>query len=219
MADDKVNELGSRSSSCSDEDEDRLLAEEDDGTPDQNATGDIKMDANMMWKAIQGLERKLDLLAGKPNTCITDASLKRKTSQTGINQSKNASETPPGPSRKKQRRSTSDPDEISDDSDQEVTAMLGEEHEGNNGDSSDKLLQEIEEEYNIDDKTGPDVNLHLANLVNKRFTGKLREAKLKEKFDLYVRPGNCDKLKVPLVNHELWGKLRPPVVLQDLYPR
>ena len=103
---------------------------------------------------------------------------------------------------------------LSDDSDREVTAMLGEDEQ--NGDASDKLLQEIEEEYSNDDKSGPDVNVHLANLVNKRFAGKLKEAKLKEKFELYVRPGNCDKLKVPLVNHELWGKLRPPVKSQDL---
>ena len=67
---------------------------------------------------------------------------------------------------------------------------------------------------NNDEKCGPDVNANLANLVNKRFAGKLKGAKLKEKFDLHVRPGNCDKLKLPLVNHELWGKLRPPVKSQ-----
>ncbi len=33
---------------------------------------------------------------------------------------------------------------------------------------------------------------------------------------MYDRPGNSGKLKVPLVNHELWGKLRPLVKTQDL---
>lgn len=214
MSDVEVNETERKSPFPSEEDEDRLLNEEGDDTEDRNTTGDINIGSNLMWKAIHGLEKKLDLLAGTPSTCITDAPRKRKTPQTKPNESQNDSETPPGPSRNKQRKLSSVPDDASDDSDREVTAMLGEEEQ--NGDASDKLLQEIEAEYNNDDKSGPDVNVHLANLVNKRFAGKLKEAKLKEKFDLYVRPGNCDKLKVPLVNHELWGKLRPPVKSQDL---
>ena len=47
------------------------------------------------------------------------------------------------------------------------------------GDSSDKLLKEIEEGYNKVDKKGPNINEHLANLINKRFAVKLKEAKLK----------------------------------------
>ena len=44
-----------------------------------------------------------------------------------------------------------------------------------------------------------------------------KRALLKEKLELYVRPGNSEKWKVPLVNHELWGKLKPPPVKsQDL---
>ena len=31
-----------------------------------------------------------------------------------------------------------------------------------------------------------------------------------------MRLGNCNKLKVPLVNHELWGKLKPLVKSQNL---
>jgi hypothetical protein len=85
-----------------------------------------------------------------------------------------------------------------------VTALLDKEEE-QDGDGSDKLLQEIEEEYNNEDKTGPDVNVHLANLVNRRFAGKLKifiqceNFSFNEKCELYIRPGNCDKLKVPLV--------------------
>ena len=56
----------------------------------------------------------------------------------------------------------------------------------------------------------------MANPFNKRFAGKLKIAKLKEKLEPYVRPGKCEKLKVPLANHELWGKLKPPVKSQDL---
>ena len=122
-------------------------------------------------------------------------------------------QTPSGTSRKKQKKASSNDDDASDDSEREVTAMLNVEEQ--DGDSSEQLLQEIEE-YISEDKTGPDVNVHLANHVNKRFACKLKDAKLKEKLELYFRPENCDKLKLPLVNHELWGKLRPQVKTQDL---
>ncbi|CAB4015392.1 Hypothetical predicted protein [Paramuricea clavata] len=214
MADDKVNEAQGKSN-FSDEDEERLLAEEGEQTQDYVTTGDTNNDSTRMWEAIKGLGKKLDLLAGTPNTRITDAPLKRKIPHTVTKESKNDAETPPGSSRQKKRKSSSVCDDASDDSDRDVTALLDKEDE-QDGDESDKLLQEIEEEYNSEDKTGPDVNVHLANLVNKRFAGKLKEAKLKEKCELYIRPGNCDKLKVPLVNPELWGKLGPPVKTQDL---
>lgn len=141
--------------------------------------------------------------------------MKRKVPQTSKAESKTDSNSQPGPSKKKARKALSDFNDASDDSDSdEVNAILGEEQR--DGNWSDKLLKEIEEEHNTADKTGPNINEHLANLINKRFAGKLREAKLKEKLELYVRPGNCEKLKMPLVNHELWGKLKPPVKSQDL---
>ena len=165
-----------------------------------------------MWEAIKGLGK--NSIFWRERTCITDASLKRKIPYTVTNESKNDAETPPGPSREKKRKSSSARDDKSDDSDREMTALLDKEEE-QDGDESDNLLQEIEEKYNNEDKTGPDVNVHLANLVNKRFAGKLKKAKLQEKCELYIRPGNCDKLKVPLVNPELWGKLGPPAKTQD----
>lgn len=60
-------------------------------------------------------------------------------------------------------------------------------------DSSDKLLKEVEEEYKTNLKTGPNINKHLEDVINKRFAGKLKEAKLKETLELYVRPRNCEK--------------------------
>ena len=57
-----------------------------------------------------------------------------------------------------------------------------------NGDDDDSLLQQIEEEYNTEDKTGANVNEHLANLLNKRFSAKLKDDKLKEKLEAYLRP-------------------------------
>ena len=46
--------------------------------------------------------------------------------------------------------------------------MLGKDKQ--DGDSSDLLLRKIEEEYtDTADRTGPDINVHLATLINKRF--------------------------------------------------
>ncbi|PFX15346.1 hypothetical protein AWC38_SpisGene20434 [Stylophora pistillata] len=56
-----------------------------------------------------------------------------------------------GPSKKKTRKALSDSDDVSDDSgSDEVNAILGEEEE--DGDSSDKFLKEVEQEYNAADK-------------------------------------------------------------------
>jgi len=207
----ELNEKDGKSFSSAEEDENALLAE--DGN-DHDTTGVHAIAPNKLWEAIQGRQKKVDLLAGT-STGIADASLKRKVPPTSKAESKSDSNSQPGPSKKRARKTLSDSDDASDDSDRdEVNAILGEVEQ--DGDSSDKLLKEDEEEYNTADKTGPNINEHLVNLINKRFAGKLIDAKLKEKLELYVRPGNCEKLKVPLVNHELWGKLKPPVKSQDL---
>ena len=91
-------------------------------------------------------------------------------------------------------------------SDPDLIEILG--TESKESDDHEELLKEIEQEYDCTDKTGPDVNKNLANIINKRYTGKLTENKLKEKLELYARPGNCEKLKAPEVNHEIWGKLK-----------
>lgn len=69
-------------------------------------------------------------------------------------------------------------------------------------------MKEIEEEYNTVDKIGLNINEYLANFINKRFVGKFKDTKFKEKLELYVRFGNCEKLKVFFVNYELWGKFK-----------
>ena len=57
-------------------DEERLLADDGDEIQDHDTTGDTNINPKLIWKAIQGLEKKFDLLAGMSNTGITDASLK-----------------------------------------------------------------------------------------------------------------------------------------------
>ena len=192
MADPEVNEAETNPIFSEEADEERLLAEDNDEIQDCGTTGDTTIDPKLIWKAIQGLEEKFDLLAGTSNTHITDASLKWKSN---TDKSKKDKNTPPGPPCKMQSQSSSVHD-ASEDSDRELIALLEDEEDEQDADSSDKLLKEIKEEYNTEDKTGPDVNVHLANHVNKRFAGKLKDTKLKEKFELYFRPGNCDRLNL-----------------------
>jgi hypothetical protein len=72
MADAKVNEE-KETSNFSDKDKERLLAEEGEQTQDYVTTVNTNNDSTMMWEAmINGLGKKLNLLAGTPNTCITD---------------------------------------------------------------------------------------------------------------------------------------------------
>ncbi|KAK2564154.1 hypothetical protein P5673_012392 [Acropora cervicornis] len=94
-------------------------------------------------------------------------------------ESKSDSNSQPGPSKKKKaRKALSDSDDASDNSDCDaVHAIIGE--DGQDGGSSDKLLKEIEEEYNTADKTDLNINENQANLINNRFAGKPKEAKLK----------------------------------------
>ena len=150
MADAEMNEINEnddKSFSSGEEDETALLAEDEH---DHDTTGDHAIAPNKLWEAIQGLQKKVDLLVGT-STCITDASLKRKAPQTSKAESKSDSNSQPGPSKKKAKKALSDSDDASDDSDHDaVHAILGEDEQ--DGDSSDKLLKEIEEEYNTADK-------------------------------------------------------------------
>jgi hypothetical protein len=68
MADAKVNEE-KETSNFSDKDKERLLAEEGEQTQDYVTTVNTNNDSTMMWEAmINGLGKKLNLLAGTPNT-------------------------------------------------------------------------------------------------------------------------------------------------------
>ena len=74
----EMNENDDKSFSSADKDETALLAEDEN---DHDTTGAHAIAHNKLWEAIQGLQKKVDLLAGT-STRITDASLKRKLPQT-----------------------------------------------------------------------------------------------------------------------------------------
>ena len=71
----------------------------------------------------------------------------------------------------------------------------------------DPLLEEISQTLDETEKTSPIVNEKLASIINQRWLNKLSDEQLKEKQAKYFRPKNCDRLIVPKVNPEIWGKL------------
>ena len=54
---------------------------------------------------------------------------------------------------------------------------------------------------------GGNINQQLADIVNKRWSTKLTEAKQREKMDKYPRLSNCEKFVAPRVNQEISGNL------------
>ena len=75
MANAEMNEMhekDGKSFSSGEEDENALLAEDRN---DHDTTGVHAIAPNKLWEAIQGLQKKVDLLAGT-SSCITDASIK-----------------------------------------------------------------------------------------------------------------------------------------------
>ena len=78
------------------------------------------------------------------------------------------------------------------------------------------MLTEISQDFDHDEDIGPNINQQLADIINKRWSAKLSEPKMKEKMEKYSRPGNCDKLTVPRVKTEIWDKLDNKTRQQDL---
>ena len=71
----------------------------------------------------------------------------------------------------------------------------------------DTLLKTIAENLEGLQKVGDDVHPEIAAIINKRWFTTLSKQVLDQKLDIYVKPKNCDNVKVPLINAELWDNL------------
>ena len=97
-----------------------------------------------------------------------------------------------------------------------MAANVGDTPNQTNTSAGDNLLSEIAQDFDTDDKTDPKVTQLLADIINKRWSSKLEEKKLKDKMDKYHRPENCEKLSTPKVNPEIWSKLNHHTKSADL---
>ena len=78
---------------------------------------------------------------------------------------------------------------------------------GQQDESLDGLLDEIAQSLDETERTDEAVAEKLADIANKRWLQTLSDEKLKEKLEECPWPVNCDKIVVPRVNPEIWGKL------------
>lgn len=196
--------------------EEETLLKDNDGEeePEVNDPNDIYGRGDP-WRVILHMQQSIDDMSKsvndiknrQPATSLSSAQAQSSLKRTAEANNNSAQRS------KKQKSSTGESEtEDAHDSDDDVNVLLS----NDKGATGDELLEEIEKELDTTDKTGPDVHKNLANIVNKRFTAKLEDSKLKEKLELYLRPGNCEKLKAPEVNPEIWGKLKTFQKSRDL---
>ena len=77
----------------------------------------------------------------------------------------------------------------------------------------DALLSEISQHFAQEDDKRPDINQQLADIVNKRWSSKLNEAKLKQNLEEYTSGRRTVK---GCVNAEIWEKIDQKARQQDL---
>ena len=82
--------------------------------------------------------------------------------------------------------------------------------------SGSKLLAEIVQDLDIEEKTGNDVDEGLVKLLNGLLKDKLQEDKVQTRIDKYPRPGNVEGLRTPRVNPLIWNKIPPQARTNDL---
>ncbi len=83
--------------------------------------------------------------------------------------------------------------------------------------NDEDLLQDLAKAFEEDDSTGSEINEKLAELANKRWTGKkLSPDKLRPVLDKYKQPANCSNISAITVNPEIWAQMKPYKKTGDL---
>ena len=84
--------------------------------------------------------------------------------------------------------------------------------------SKDKSLtdEEIEDVFEGEEKTGKDLRRETKYITDTYFSKKLTYDSIQQRMKKHPRPGNCNKLKTPKTNDEVWSKLKVPEKSMDL---
>ena len=83
-------------------------------------------------------------------------------------------------------------------------------------DNDDELLRELTKLYDSEGAVTDPTNEKLAPLNDKMVKTSLSEEQLKEKYDKYNRPENCENLTGTKVNPEIWSKINSNTRSKDL---
>lgn len=79
-----------------------------------------------------------------------------------------------------------------------------------------ELLQDLANELEEDEPTGPSINQSLADIANKRWGKQLGPDKVKTLLNKYKRPENCGNIAEIRVNTEIWNQLSAQKKKTDL---
>ncbi|KAL3859104.1 hypothetical protein ACJMK2_009337, partial [Sinanodonta woodiana] len=98
--------------------------------------------------------------------------------------------------------------DVDSDGDIDVAALIMPDHDAGSANiianDDDDLLADLESFVFEHQKTGPNVEYKLAEVLNKGLHMLITSDKLKSMQEKYPRPGNCGNLKVPRINSEVW---------------
>ena len=76
--------------------------------------------------------------------------------------------------------------------------------------------EEFEDVFEGEEKTGKDLRRETKHYCDIYFSKKLTHDSLQQRIKKHPRPGNCNKLKTPKTNDEVWSKLKVPEKSMDL---
>jgi len=111
--------------------------------------------------------------------------------------------------------------EDDDDSDKDLEALYGNDSKQHNArhkqtDDNDPLLAGIAQELQSSEEWALLSIKKLAEIINKQWSVKLPEPKLKDKYGKYLSQSNCETLTTTRVNPKIWDKLSRSAKQHDL---
>ena len=108
----------------------------------------------------------------------------------------------------KSSQQNNDNNEVSDcDPDDILDRMVEPKKSANENETNLSVLDDIEQEFELDNEVGPPINDQLTKVLKTMTKGKMDENKIQEKCEKHKRPSSVEQPVVPKVNPEIWGIL------------
>ncbi|ESO91461.1 hypothetical protein LOTGIDRAFT_153905 [Lottia gigantea] len=82
-------------------------------------------------------------------------------------------------------------------------------------DKDSDFEESLEQEYNLKEKVGTEINPKVASIVTNLFINNKSKENITDIFDKYLRPGNLD-IQLPDVNGEIWAFMKSGTCTKDV---